>query len=142
MGRDDERRALELRYPRSRIDKLGVKPCSRVAVLGAFDPAFLDEVRERTPDVALAKPKTNSDLVLVFMNEKKQLAKLFSLRRTIRPEGAIWVVWPKGRREFREDDVRAAGPGVGLVDVKVMAFSETLSGLKMVIPVAQRPKKK
>ena len=40
-------------------------------------------------------------------------------------------MWPKGRKEFREDDVRAAGPSVGLVDVKVVAFSETLSGLKM-----------
>ena len=52
------------------------------------------------------------------------------------------MIWPKGRKEFREDDVRAAGPDAGLVDVKVVAFSETLSGLKMMIPVAQRPKKK
>jgi hypothetical protein len=36
--------------------------------------------------------------------------------------------------------VRAAGPGAGLVDVKVVSFSETLSALKMVIPVAQRKK--
>jgi hypothetical protein len=48
------------------------------------------------------------------------------------------VVWPKGRKEFREDDVRAFGPKAGLVDVKVMAFSDTLSGLKMVIPVKER----
>src|SRR5258706_8357486 len=131
LGKDAEKWALKLRYPKSRIDKLGVKPGFRVAVLGVDDPAFLDEVRGRTEDVSLAKPKTNSDLVLVFMRERKQLAKLKTLRRTIKPEGSIWVVWPKGRKEFREDDVRAAGPGAGLVDVKVVAFSETLSGLKM-----------
>jgi hypothetical protein len=34
--------------------------------------------------------------------------------------------------------VRAHGPQAGLVDVKVMSFSDVLSGLKMVIPVAQR----
>jgi hypothetical protein len=78
--------------------------------------------------------------VFVAMSARAQLAKLKTLRRAIKPAGAIWVVWPKGRKEFREDDVRAAGPDAGLVDVKVVAFSETLSGLKMMIPVAQRPK--
>jgi hypothetical protein len=47
-------------------------------------------------------------------------------------------VWPKGRPEFREDDVRRAALGAGLVDVKVVAFSAALSALKLVIPVAQR----
>ena len=50
----------------------------------------------------------------------------------------IWVVWAKGRKEFREDDVRAYGPTAGLVDVKVMSFSDVLSGLKLVIPVKDR----
>jgi len=45
-----------------------------------------------------------------------------------------------GRKEFREDDIRAFGPQAGLVDVKVVAFSPALSALKMVIPLAQRPK--
>lgn len=34
---------------------------------------------------------------------------------------------------------RAFGPEAGLVDVKVVAFSATLSALKMVIPVALQP---
>jgi hypothetical protein len=49
-------------------------------------------------------------------------------------------LWPKGRKELREDDVRAAAKAQGLVDVKVMSFSATLSALKLVIPVALRPK--
>ena len=72
------------------------------------------------------------------MSAVRDLARLRVLRETIKPGGGIWVVWPKGRKEFREDDVRAAGPSVGLVDVKVVAFSETLSGLKMMIPVKLR----
>lgn len=137
-----ESRALKIRYPRSRLDKLGVKPHSRVSVIGLQDSAFLTELRERTSDIATSNPKRDSDLVFVFMKEPADLAKLVSLRAAIKPNGAIWVLWLKGRKEFREDDVRAAGPGLGLVDVKVVAFSEALSGLKMVIPVAQRPKAK
>jgi hypothetical protein len=142
LGPQAEKWARKLRYPKSRIDKLGVKPGHRVGVIGVDEAEFLKELRERTDDVSLGKPKRDSDLVFVLMSERAQLAKLKALQKMIKPEGAVWVVWPKGRKEFREDDVRAAGPGAGLVDVKVVAFSETLSGLKMMIPVAQRPKKK
>ena len=141
LGKDAEKWALKIRYPKSRIDKLGVKPGQRVAVVGVDDATFMRELRDRTDDVALAKPRAASDLVFVAMSDRRDLARLASLRKAIKPEGAIWVVWPKGRKEFREDDVRAAGPSAGLVDVKVVAFSETLSGLKMMIPVALRPKK-
>ena len=46
----------------------------------------------------------------------------------------IWAVWPKGRKKLREDDVRGYALAQGLVDVKVVSFSETLSGLKLMIP--------
>jgi len=142
LGKDAEKWALKIRYPKSRIDKLGVKPGARVALVGLDDEEFQKELRARTKDLVSAKPKAETDFVFVFMKDKKELDLLRALRAAIKPEGGIWVLWPKGRKEFREDDVRAAGPGLGLVDVKVVSFSDTLSGLKMVIPVAQRPKKK
>ena len=80
--------------------------------------------------------------MFVAMGDPGDLAQLRGLREAIQPAGGIWVVWPKGGKVFREDDVRAAGPDAGLVDVKVVSFSDSLSGLKMVIPVAQRKKKK
>lgn len=125
------------RYPRSRIDKLGVKPGHRVTVLGVDDPGFLAELAERGADVS-TRTRANSDIIFVAMTSKDDLPKLEALRRTIKPEGAVWVIWPKGRKGFREDDVRAHGPRAELVDVKVMAFSETLSGLKMVVPLGMR----
>ena len=130
------------RYPRPLLDKLGVKPGARIAVLGRFEPSFLEDLGGRTLDVSPSRARKSSDLVFVTMHAKPDLARLRTIREAIKPEGAIWVVWPKGRKEFREDDVRAAGPAAGLVDVKVVAFSETLSALKMVIPVALRPKGK
>jgi hypothetical protein len=50
----------------------------------------------------------------------------------------VWAIYPKGRRELSEDTVRAAGRRAGLVDVKVVRFSETLGALKLVIPRARR----
>ena len=129
---------LKLRYPRSLVDKLGVKPDSRVSLLGEFDQCLRADLRGRASDITEGKAAKGSDIIIVRMAKQADLAKLKALRAAIKPNGAIWVVWPKGRREFREDDVRAFGPGVGLVDVKVVSVSEILSGLKMVIPVAQR----
>ncbi len=138
LGADAEKWALKIRYPRGRLDKLGIKPGMRVAVLGIDDPDFRDELRGRTDDVAAGKAKKDTDVVIVGLSDQKDLPRLEALQRTIKKNGAIWVVWPKGRKEFREDDVRAYGPKAHLVDVKVMSFSDTLSGLKMVIPVKER----
>jgi hypothetical protein len=138
LGAQAERWALKVRYPRPRVDKLGVKPGMRVAVLGLRDEAFLEELRERTTDVSVGRTRKATDIVFVKMAAIADLARLAGLRAAIKEDGAVWVLWPKGQKGFREDDVRAHGPQAGLVDVKVVAFSEVLSGLKMVIPAAQR----
>lgn len=132
--------ALKIRYPRGRLDKLGVKPESVVSVLGVDDPSFRDELTNRAPKTSFGRTRAASTVIVYGVDAIPQLDKLTKLRDTITPDGAIWVVWPKGRKELREDDVRRAAKAQGLVDVKVMSFSDTLSGLKLVIPVAQRKK--
>jgi hypothetical protein len=138
LGKDAEAWALKIRYPRGRLDKLGIKPGMRVAVIGLDDPAFLKEPRERTDDLSVGRPKKDTFAVVVALSKAADLPRLSALRKQIVKDGMIWVVWPKGRKEFREDDLRAYGPTAGLVDVKVMSFSDTLSGLKLVIPVKDR----
>ena len=55
----------------------------------------------------------------------------------------LWVSWPKKasgvETDVTEGVVRRLGLDGGLVDVKVCAVDETWSGLKLVIPLAQRP---
>ncbi len=138
LGKDAEKWALKVRYPRSLLDKVGVKPSARVAIIGDLPGDFLKDLAGRTDDVARGRPRKDTDLVFVAMADPKDLGRLAVLRAALKPEGGIWVVWRKGQKGFREDDVRAAGPGAGLVDVKVVSFSDTLSALKMVIPVALR----
>jgi hypothetical protein len=128
----------KLSTPRSRIDKLGVKPGLKVGVLGVADPSFLGELEDRGALVSVGRAPKDADLVFVGMTSLTDLPRLSKLRTSIKKNGAIWVLWPKGVKAFREDDVRAYGPRAGLVDVKVVSFSDVLSGLKMVIPVALR----
>jgi hypothetical protein len=138
LGDQAERWAEKIRNPPSLLDKLGVKPGLRVSVVGVEDKEFLDHISARVDDLTRGRARAGSDLVIVAMSDKADLPRLTKLRESIKAGGAIWVVWPKGRTEFREDDVRAYGPTAGLVDVKVARFSETLSALKMMIPRSQR----
>ena len=121
------------------LDKLGLKPGQKVSIIDLDDRSFVQQLRDRSIDVS-SRARKNSDLIFVYLDNRRDLPRLTGLHTSLKPAGAIWVLWPKGRREFREDDIRAFGPQAGLVDVKVVAFSATLSALKMVIPVALRPR--
>ena len=127
-----------IRYPRPLMDKLGVKPGMIVSVVGLDEPWLVEELQVRGAQVSAGRVRKRSALVFAGMTKPADLARLPALRQTIEPDGAVWVIWPKGQKTFREDDVRAAGPGAQLVDVKVVSVSDKLSGLKMVVPVALR----
>ncbi len=139
LGPDAEKWAGKIRSPKSLLDKLGVKPGMKVSLLGIDDDGFKKQLRERTSDLAEGKAAKGSDIVFVKMTDAKEAVRLKALREALKPNGAVWVVWPKGRKAFREDDARNAGPAAGLVDVKVASFSDSLSALKLVIPVKDRP---
>lgn len=122
------------------LDKLGVRPGARVAVIGIVDPAFTSLLAERTQDVAIGEAAPGTDLVFLAADSPAELSQLLSLRDAIAPSGAIWVVSRKGRAaSLRDVDVIEAARSTGLVDNKVVAFSATHTALRLVIPVALRP---
>jgi hypothetical protein len=137
LGAAAEKWAARIRSPRGRLDKLGVKPGSRVRLVGLEDEALRRDLAARGARV-LARATSGVDLVFARVEKAAELAKLKALRAAVAPAGAVWVLWPKGRKELREDDVRAAALRAGLVDVKVVSFSEALSALKLVIRLRDR----
>jgi hypothetical protein len=67
------------------------------------------------------------------------LQKLASLKTYIKLDGAIWAVSLKGKlAKIKDIQVIAAAKAAGLVDNKVVAFSETHTSLRLVIPIALR----
>lgn len=138
IGAQAEAWALKIRYPKNLIDKLGVKPGQKVSVLHIHDERFARQLEERTQNIATNKAAKESDWIFFGVNEAKALHRLAALRESIKKDGAIWVIWPKGQAHIKEDMVRAAALEMELVDVKVVSFSETHSGLKLMIPKAKR----
>ena len=127
-----------IKSPKSLLDKLGVKPDSRVAVLGIDDQDFLAKLKARTERISNGRLAKGCDQVFFLVEDLKALQRLESLKSYIKKDGAVWVVFPKGRKHVREIDVIQAGKEAGLVDNKVVAFSATHTTLRFVIPVALR----
>jgi hypothetical protein len=79
------------------------------------------------------------DLIFFSVDHRDALARMSTLAGLIKPDGAVWIVRPKGRKDITEAETMAAGKRAGLVDVKVVSFSEMHTAEKFVIPVARRP---
>ena len=131
--------AAKIRNPRGLLDKLGVKPGMRVAVLGVEDADFLTQLRSRIEMLCTGEALADTDIVFYKADRLADLDRLGELRSVLKPAGAIWVVSPKGKGiEVKDTDVMAAARAAGLVDTKVVSFSETHTALRLVIPTADR----
>ena len=109
--------ADKILHPPSRLRKIGVKPEWRVCALGVAQ---------------------HCDAIFFGVTRETELSRLEKLTASLKPNGALWIIRPKGRPEISERATMAAGKAAGLVDVKVVGFSATHAAEKFVIPLAQR----
>jgi hypothetical protein len=140
---------MERVYTTPLLDKLGIRPGMRVAIVGALDDddetpdegPFADRLAERTSDITIGRPKSDTDLVFLAVDTPPELEVLGALRARIRQAGAIWVVSRKGKAAtIRDVEVMAAAREHGLIDNKVVSFSARRTSIRLVIPVALRTK--
>ena len=126
--------------------KLGIKDGTRVYVSGA--PKGFEDSLEPWPigAVMVDRVDARTDIVHLFESSRAQLEKgIRSAFAKLKPEGMIWVSWPKKASkvptDITEDTIREIALPMGLVDVKVCAVDETWSGLKLVIRKENRKAK-
>jgi hypothetical protein len=138
---------MERVYTTPLLDKLGVRPGMRIAIVGQLhddaDEArgFRSELASRTSDITDGGAKPDTDLVFLAADSTDELEALARIRPSLRPNGAIWVVSRKGKAAtLRDVEVIAAARDNDLVDNKVVSFSPTRTALRLVIPVALRPR--
>ncbi|MBY5838146.1 DUF3052 domain-containing protein [Rhizobium leguminosarum] len=83
-------------------------------------------------------PQRAFDYVHLFTTERAALEAIApALFCALRPDGMVWISWPKKSSrvstDITEDVLRDVLLPTGLVDVKVCAVDEIWSGLKFVI---------
>jgi hypothetical protein len=105
------------------------------------EPWFGRLIRGRTRDVVKGKPDEPCDLVFLGVSELSDLQRLVEVKRWIEPNGAVWVVRPKGpSSRVRDTDLISAGLAAGLVDNKIASFSETQGAMRFVFRLRDRPR--
>jgi hypothetical protein len=139
LGSAAEKWAQRITNPPSRLTKLGIQAGMRILVLGEMDAAFVDELRAAGATIRQRASDAAADVIFFAVERKESLDELKVLASKIVPSGAVWTLRQKGQRAVTEADTMAAGKRAGLVDVKVVSFSETLTAEKFVVPVARRP---
>jgi hypothetical protein len=138
LGAAAEKWRDKILHPKSRIEKLGVKPDAKVSLLGDFDAGFRTEINKLTKSVSNGKIAAESEGIFFAVDLKEGLGSLSKISKSMEGAAALWVVYPKGQKHFTENDVLAAGRKAGLKDVKVVGFSTTHTALKFVIPLSRR----
>ena len=117
------------------VDKLGVKPDMRIAVLGVDDDGFRAELSARVP---FGDNPQDADIVFLAATAPANVKRIAELKSQIKRDGAIWVIYRKAQKVFNENDVLHLGLESGMVDVKVVRFSDTHTATKFVIRKSER----
>jgi hypothetical protein len=123
------------------LDKLGVKPGMRVALVAFSDPSFATALAERGAAVE-EPPAPGLDQLFYRVRLPADLVRIAELRSLIHDAGAIWVLCDKGAgRTVREVEIIEAGRAFGLVDNKIASFSPALAAMRLVVPIKLRGSK-
>jgi hypothetical protein len=138
IGPAAEKWSEKILHPKTRTEKIGVKPRARISLLGEFEADFLKELKPLAGSVTKEKVAADSDTIFFAADSVKTLSGVTKIAKSLKGATALWIVYPKGQKSITENDVIAAGRKTGLKDVKVVGFSATHTALKFVIPVDKR----
>lgn len=138
IGPAAEKWCEKILHPKSRIEKIGVKPRAKVSLFGTFDAEFLSELKSLDAAVTKDKVAAESDAVFFAADSLKELSLVARIAKSLKGATALWIVYPKGQKTITENDVIAAGRKAGLKDVKVVGFSSAHTALKFVLPRSAR----
>ncbi len=121
--------------------KLGIRAGSRVLIVGSpegFSPSPLP------PGVELLdRARGELDVVVLFTTRLADLERRFRpLAGSLRPDGRLWVAWPKKvsgvATDLSFDRVQRTGLDAGLVDNKSASITDAYQGLQFVYRLRDR----
>ncbi len=132
LGAQAEKWAKRITSPPSRADKLGVKAGMRIALVGMDDEMLVEDIGAKGALLETSAKSRRLNMIFFAANAPRDLARLGAMAGRLEPAGAIWLIRAKGRgAPISERESMAAGKQAGLVDVKVVSYSDTHSAEKV-----------
>jgi hypothetical protein len=124
---------------KSIAEKLMIKPGQSLLVVNAPQDFIESKLTAHLPEeVRLEenKAKGDVDVIQLFVKSKKELEdKLPKLKKQLKPDGKLWVTYPKGASEMKcdvnRDSIREYAPSVGLEAVAIFSVDENWSALRL-----------
>jgi hypothetical protein len=116
--------------PPTLAKKLGIAPDTKIRVIGSVDDEALRSALAEGQVAARGK----AGAIIACVNTRTELEDAFERSIKLVLDGAsLWIVYRKGKgHPINQTDVRDTGLAAGIVDVKVAAVSDQLTGLKFV----------
>jgi hypothetical protein len=131
----------KIKNPKGLVEKLGVVADKKVLVLGKLDAGLVKEIESTGAKVAKSARGKDFDIVFVVANKKPDLEQITKARVLMKADGAIWIVYPKGKEDLTERDVLTGGRTRELTDNKVAKVDDALTAVRFVIPTHLRKNK-
>jgi hypothetical protein len=120
--------------PKRLIDKLDVKPGTKVWLFDVDDETLIAQVAERTDKVSRGSSASGCDVVFVDVNSEKELSRIGKAIDATHGSGFVWVLHRKGPTGVADTKIFATARTLGLVYTKVARVSETDTAEKLMRP--------
>jgi len=123
--------------PKSRLEKMEIGEGATVVVLNFRNPEFNAELKAINAVIS-TRAKADSELIVLGVEVAGDLPRIAAAATSLAPNGALWVIHPKGPEGVKETTIFGQATQAGLTYTKVARFSETHTAEKLVIPKAKR----
>src|ERR1700688_3357346 len=120
VGGTAEKWREKILHPKTRAEKLGVKVGTRVQLAGVFDADFVNELKANKSAIVRNGWSGFPEIIFLAVEGQRSLAAIAKHAKKTKGAQALWVVYPKGKKEITGVNIISAGRKPGLKDVKVV----------------------
>src|SRR5262245_42659627 len=107
LGSSAARWADKILHPPSRLAKIGVRPEWRTVVVGEVEKEFIEELRAAVDTVSVGRMLKGIDAAFVSVSRPVDFKRIASVKASMKPNGAVWLIRPKGSANVTEGAVMA-----------------------------------
>lgn len=115
--------------PKTWVDKMAMRLGQPYRIVGELEQELKDDLLSKFGTTT----EKDAEVVFLRMESNLDLSMLDAARSTLPPNGAVWTIFPKGQKSFKDNDIRNYGRTSGWIDVKIASVTETLTSMKLVL---------